>query len=44
MFASGGDGADGENLFIWTAESYITPFDVLDEDPEVQYGFRIEEG
>ena len=33
-FAYGGDGADGENPVVWTVEFFITPFDVLDYDPE----------
>ena len=33
-FASGGDGADGENPVVWTVEFFITPFDVLDYDSE----------
>lgn len=33
-FASGGDGADGENPVVWTVEFFITPFDVLNYDPE----------
>ena len=33
-FAYGGDGADGENPVVWTVEFFITPFDVLDYNPE----------
>ena len=33
-YAYGGDGAEGENPIVWNVEFFITPFDLLDSDPE----------
>ena len=33
-YGFGRDGADGENPVVWNVEFFVTPFDLLDPDPE----------
>ena len=33
-YGFGSDGADGENPVVWNVEFFVTPFDLLDPDPE----------